>query len=408
MSHPTHYNKWLPYLIISPLISTFVFLLNMEIGMDITIACCFISFLTTVIFYREKIEWNGYKTVLVCYIILGVYYELWGANSYKSGALRTLIYASFFILTAPSFFLNKKLLKFLVILSISLLFLQAVYQHHYLGITRIGDFINPIQYATICATLSLFLFIFIIEEPNKKHQFGLTILFVASLITLVYTGSRGPWLAFVCGFFLITIFGFKQIKKNINHSTLIFAALFTCATLTTASPILKERLSSINADHTLYQKKNFETSTGARLHLWATAIYSIKRDNFMGLNVSYKDNIKELSDAGVYQVKTKLAHFHSTYLDRLAKFGLLGLALCLALALYPFLTSLKYYKSKRTFFLLAFTPPCIYLTTGVTDTVFRAEESLFFFLIVNHLPFLLKPDLSESQLICSDNFNKKH
>lgn len=387
------------------MISAFLFLLSTKNGMDIAVACCFISFLTTLVYYRQKIGWNGYKTLLVCYIVFGIYLEIWGANTFKSGALRSLIYVAFFILTVPTFWINKKLIKYLVILSVFFLFLQAIYQHHFLGIPRIGNHINPIQYATVCSTLSILIFIFIIEESRKKHQIGLILLFAASLVTLIYTQARGPWLAFLVTFFIITILGFRLIKRNFSRTILILGVLSACTVILASGMILEKRFNSIKTELSQYQQKNYDTSIGARLHLWQVAIYSIKRDNFMGLKVHFDDNIEQLSKAGIYQAKIKHKHFHNSYLDRLAKHGALGLFLCLALVLYPSFKSLKSKNTDNIFFLIAITPPCVYLLAGLTDTAFRTEESLFFFIIVNYLPFLLNPDLPDNQLIKYEQFS---
>lgn len=401
MIDTTVFSKFIPYLVLSPLISVFILLLPMQSGMDITVACCFISFLTTIIFYRQHIEWNRYKTIFVCYILFGVYLEIWGVNTYNSGELRTLVYAAFFILTVPNMIISKKSIKTLVIISTVFLFLQAIYSHHFLEIARVAGYItNPVQYATVCATLSIFLYVFIISEPNQKYQAGLTILFIASLLTLIYTGSRGPWIAFLGGFLVISCLGFKLIRKKLSWSALIIAGLCACMLIPAGYKTFEARSNQVQNEYVLYQQQNhYDSSLGARLHLYKNALYTITRDNFMGMKVPYDENLEELSNIGIYKAQTKYAHFHNSYLDRLAKFGLPGLLLLFAFVLYPFLSKLKNYNRDRTFFLMALTPPCIYLLAALTAVTFRSEESLFFFVIINYLPFLVKPDLSENQLI---------
>ncbi len=404
MTHTTHFNKLLPYLVLSPLFSVFVLLLPLKHGMDITVACCFISFLTTITFYRTHIKWNRYKTIFLCYLLFGIYLEIWGANTYKSGELRTLIYVAFFIFTVPTKIINKKLIKVLVIVSIVLLFIQGFYSHHFIGTTRVeGHITNPVHYATICATLSLLLFIFIISEPNPKYQAGLTILFIASLLTLIYTGSRGPWIAFLGGFLAISFLGFKLLRKNLGFPILIIGIVSTCIMLPAGYKTLKTRSDSVQNEYISYQQQNYyDSSTGARLHLYKNAMYTIARDNFMGMKVPYKENLENLSNIGVYKAKTRFGHFHNSYLDRLAKFGILGLLLLLAFVLYPFGTALKTNKTDRAFFLIAFTPPCVFLLAALTAVSFRSEESLLFFVMVNYLAFLLNPDLPEDQLVQID------
>ena len=395
------FSKFIPFLILSPLISVFILLLPLKSGMDITVACCFISFLTTIIFYRQHIEWNRYKTIFVCYILFGVYLEIWGVNTYKSGELRTLIYAALFILTVPTRIISKNFLKILVVLSTIFLFFQAIYSHHFLDIARVeGYTTNPVQYATICATLSIFLYVFIINETYRKYQAGLTIVFIASLLTLIYTGSRGPWIAFLGAFLLISFLGFRLIRKNLGWSAFITAGLCACILIPAGYKTFEARSNHVQNEYILYQQQNhYESSVGARLHLYKNALYTITRDKFMGMKVPYDKNLEELSDLGIYKAKKKFGHFHNSYLDRLAKFGLPGLLLLFAFVLYPSFSTLKNYSINDSFFLMALTPACVYLLAALTAVTFRSEESLLFFVIINYLSFLVKPDLSENQPI---------
>lgn len=392
MSRAINIKSALPLLVISPVISVFLFLLPVKIGLEIFIACCFISFLTTVIFFRNQISWNGYKTVLLCYILFATFSEIFDIDGYRSSELRTLAYVSLFLLTVPTSSISFTLLKKLTIVANFAATLLSSYQFYILNAPRAHGYINAIPFATICATLSLFLFIFLLYEKNNKLQFTMAVLYTLSITTIIYTGTRGVWLAYMFGVALIVVFSKDKIKSFFSYKSICLTILCFCILATLTSPTIKQRYEDFTQNTTALTSNNYQTSVGARLQLWKAAIYTIQQDGLFGAKKPYQENLQELSTNGILAeevYKGNFAHYHNNYLDKLVKYGIQGLVVWLFFAMFPLVTFFKYRRTNQLLFLLTLAPPAVYMTAALTDMPFRNLESLAFYITVIYLPYIL-------------------
>lgn len=382
----------LPYIILSPILSAFLFLLPLEIGYDITVGCCIISCLTSLLFYRNQIGWNGYKTIVACYLVFALCSKLWDIDGYSTKEVRTLAYVSLFILTVPAVSIHYNRLKPILMLSSMLILSQTLYQFHVLGLPRVHGYMNPIPYATVVATLSAFLLILLVTETQNYKRLLFTLLFSTSILSVIYTGSRGVWFALALSIPVVLFFGFTLIKKNRSKAFICAVILGSCTALFLASPILIKRYKTFSSSYKQLLNGNYVTSLGARLQLWKAAVYTIKRDGLLGAELPYEENLKQLKKEGILDKnvhKKKYIHYHNTFLDRLAKYGIQGLILTLLLLFFPLYIFFKQRNTNKILFLMTIPSASIYAFAGITDMPLLNKESLLFFIIISYLPFIL-------------------
>lgn len=382
----------LPYIILSPIVSAFLFLLPLEIGYDITVGCCIISCLTSLLFYRKQIGWNGYKTIIACYLVFALWSKLWDIDGYSSKEIRTLAYVSLFILTVPMVSIHYNRLKPILMLSSMLILSQTLYQFHVLSLPRVHGYINPIPYATVVATLSAFLLVLLVTETQNYKRLLFTLLFSTSILSVIYTGSRGVWLALALSIPVVLSFSFTLIKKNWSKGFICVVILVSCASLLLSSPVLIKRYKLFSSNYKQLLNGGYNTSLGARLQLWKAAVYTVKCDGLLGAKLPYEENLKRLKKEGILDkevYKRGYIHYHNTYLQRLVKYGIQGLILTLLLLFFPLYVFFKQRNTNRVLFLTTIPPATIYAFAGITDMPLLNKESLLFFIIISYLPFSL-------------------
>jgi len=388
-----HSNPILPFLTVTPVFSIFLCFMTFELGMELYAGSCILSALISLSFYRTEITWNHYKTILILYFIFGVCALLFDQDHYSSRELRTIFYSSLFILTFPNVLTNKFLFKQILIVSNILLFAKSVYQVHFLDISRVGSYINPIPYATICASTSLMLFVILIFEKRSRFQLLEGLVFICSLVTIIYSGTRGVWFSFLVGLFTILIFCLRQIKQNFSKKSLfIFISALMAITLIMA-PIAIKRINRFKEDVKKIKQDNFNSSLGIRIQLWKGAIYTIKKDGIWGAKRSHQKNMEYLVKKGIYsETADKIGHFshyHNTYLDKLVKYGVQGLGVWLLLAFFPIFSSFSIKNTQKHLFCLILAPTTIYMFASLTDMPFLNEFSFSFYIVVTYILYLM-------------------
>ncbi|XEI34680.1 O-antigen ligase family protein [Aeromonas veronii] len=220
----------------------------------------------------------------------------------------------------------------------------AIYDKFYLGYERAFDFYSmPIQSGNISMSLGLFCLCgyFWCRANNNRYFSYLYMLGAVSGLTGSFlSGTRGGWILLPVVIVSILMMYRKVITNNERKGLLFLLAIIVTMVLTPQTGMLK-RFDAAKVDIEQYiDGTNLNTSLGIRFQLWGSAFDSFKEKPFFGwgqngLRDSQKQQLKEnkISEF-IYNFNY---HAHNQYLEAMAKRGVVGLLVLLAMLCIPIL-----------------------------------------------------------------------
>ncbi len=208
---------------------------------------------------------------------------------------------------------------------------------------RAGDAVNPIQYGNISIALGLLCIAGLAwarEQPASKGWRALLLAgALAGILASILTQSRGSWLALpLC----VPVLAFcspwrGSIKKWLLGLVLGLAAFGTLLAISPDSA-LQRRFTDIGKEVQAYRHSGkADNSVGGRLEMWRTSWIIFAERPVLGAGwTGYEQRKRELVRSGQADPYIlEHSHAHNDFLDAMAKRGLPGLALTLALYLFP-------------------------------------------------------------------------
>ncbi len=193
-----------------------------------------------------------------------------------------------------------------------------------------------IQVGGICAwfgVLSLIGF-FYYWSQKKTYQCALTAIgSLMGLFATLLSGARGAWV--LTPFILLMITWHYRSKLNYKHILVAFIAIFAIGLL--AAPQIKSRVSLIMTDLEQYSENVTNTSSGARIEMWKSAIYTGLQHPILGVG---RDGIAaekqlQISQHLISPTALRFERAHNQYLEELQTKGLVGLISLLVMFLVP-------------------------------------------------------------------------
>lgn len=313
----------------------------------IAITLCIVSLLILPITLRSKLPSEFYKIgfSLVSYAFVTALSLLimGGAISNLDMPSRTL-----FILPAFIFLLNfppKKEWLFMGILIGSLISgLIALYHYKILHIRAFDDFgYMVIQSGDIAMSLGIFSLIIAIQFLKDKKPVLVIIALVcafAGILASMLSGARGGWI--IAPFVIIWLLVIN--RSLISRKITLILLVILIATSFVSHKIVEQRLQSVVSDLTLLsEKKNNNTSTGARLEMWKSGIYNFIENPIFG--IGYESRQKHNQDLVerklIDPVVLKFSRLHNSYFEELSIKGIFGftaLMLFFCVPLYLFMS----------------------------------------------------------------------
>jgi len=313
----------------------------------IAITLCIVSLLILPITLRSKLPSEFYKIglSLVSYAFVTALSLL-----IMGGAISNLDMPSRTILILPAFifllnFPPKKEWLFMGILIGSLISgLIALYHYNILHIRAFDDFgYMVIQSGDIAMSLGIFSLIIAIQFLKDKQSVLVIIALVCAftgILASMLSGVRGGWIIAPFVIVWLLIINRSLISRKI---TLILLVILI-ATSFVSHKIVEQRLESIVSDLTLLsEKKNNNTSTGARLEMWKSGIYNFIENPIFG--VGYESRQKHNQDLVerklIDPVVLKFSRLHNSYFEELSIKGIFGftaLMLFFCVPLYLFMS----------------------------------------------------------------------
>lgn len=223
----------------------------------------------------------------------------------------------------------------------------ACYHHYFLHIRVFSEFgYMVIQIGGICAWLACLSSIGFIYFKEKKQIQPAYLCLIGSSLALAATllsGARGAWVPLP----IVLPFILWATRYYLTKSMLFSLVAAWCIAFTLALPEIEKRVDAVVIDMQHYEKENSDTSSGARLEMWKSALYSFMDHPITGyghtrLNEAKKQQIEEnLVDS----VILKYSRAHNQYLEELQSKGLIGLSGLTLLFGIPFCLFTRYLTS---------------------------------------------------------------
>lgn len=226
----------------------------------------------------------------------------------------------------------------------------AAYEKLYLHEERAFSAIMPIQSGDISLSLgllSLCAFAWYYRQGSRSWMWFYVVATLGGVAGSFLSGSRGGWILLP----LLLIFWYRSLGHwfSARLKLALFATISLCM-LALFIPQLgvKERLQETRSEISGFLSGiNPDTSTGLRFQLWQSAWQSFLEKPLLGWGTnSIRESQKQQFEAGklsasAYQFNS---HAHNQYLDHMAKYGLAGLGMLLALFLVPWYLGNKIVK----------------------------------------------------------------
>lgn len=389
-------------LILLPLLWSFTGMFLYPDGRKLMVILVLLSAFSSVYSYGikqviENIKANKLIWVLGSYCIFAILAKTY--YGYSSSLMRALICLFIYLSIFPSSLLSKINFKYLIIIGTITSCLFVMYQTLILNQGRMWS-INPIPYATFSASLSIVAFYYLLQSKTIKHCLLWLSTFVAAVIPLLYSQSRGLWLAL--GIVMVIVI----IKSLFNHKKSVYLLLPFILAAASAYYIshdkITQRIVQTKIEIEQVMQGNLNTSIGLRLQMWKAAIILSKESVIIGLGDNHKAYKEELAEQKIISSQViKFTHYHNQFLNELVKYGIIGLALLLFSIILPF-----YYLNKNNsqYTWPGFLIIGVYIIASLTDVPFQHAQTLIFYFIVM---YMLGSHTNKSQATSNNNLNNK-
>ncbi len=223
----------------------------------------------------------------------------------------------------------------------------SFYQMDILKALRVGlgKSLNPNRYGEIGFVESIIIAVALFRFPVKTY-FRVILLscFVLSIFAGLSSGSRGAFLAFIatCGFLTWQLTDRLSRKKRTILLCLVgLISIGFLSALLSLSPFWRQHLSRLLVEPKEYLAHNYyieHSSTHVRMALAQGGLLIWKKHPFIGTGLGdVAHDMKELVREGQLPVNLTWGRLHNSYIDVLARSGLIGfLCFLVGVLLLPF------------------------------------------------------------------------
>lgn len=220
--------------------------------------------------------------------------------------------------------------------------LLSGYQITFGGQQRPGGFTNPIQFGNLSILFGLFCLAGLDWARQQRHRTrweAFLILGAASgLLAGLLSQSRGSWIAIpVCMVIFVSRYA-HVLRPQMPKIAAALALAFIAAIALIPRALLVERLeASVKEPQEYFATRKADDSVGGRIEMWRTGIDIFLEKPLTGWGLEgFMQRKKEMVAAGKADgFIMEHTHAHNELIDAAAKRGLPGLAVTLALYLYP-------------------------------------------------------------------------
>ncbi|WP_158238218.1 O-antigen ligase family protein [Pollutimonas nitritireducens] len=274
----------------------------------------------------------------------------------------------------------------------------AAWQLHWLGDDRASGFLNIIHFGNIGLVFGLFCIAGMLWAGTQGRyathwRVAFLIGVLASIYTVMASGSRGSWLA-IPPVLLVFLYAFMH-RRNIKHAAMGLAGLVIAVGVVFSIPEtgVQERYDLAVTEVDKYMATKYVgkdaavSSVGARLEVWRTAFILIPQRPLLGW--SHKDSRAELerlvAEKKVDPYMLEMANTHNNYLEVLLFQGVIGLGLLLAMYLLPFWYFCKRLRSPdlpvKALALCGSSLLASYFMFGMSQVILGRNNGIIFFVL---------------------------
>jgi O-antigen ligase len=267
----------------------------------------------------------------------------------------------------------------------------VAWQRIALGMDRPGGLINAITFGDLALLLALLSVAAAIDMKDEPRNAGMAAVgALAGLAASMLTGSRGGWVAL-----LVAVPLFLRHTRGIRAGGVrallaVGAALVLTAWFVPASGMQARFDEGVSDIRTWFDGGNVVTRVGTRLELWKGASMLIAERPLLGRDFeACRERMGEFVREGrLDPVVLTLPHLHNDGLQELAKGGVTGFALWLAIMVAPLLFFARALREGRgtpqsALALAGILVVTSYMCFGLTEVIFWSMKgSLFYALMV--------------------------
>ncbi|KXS45922.1 MAG: O-antigen polymerase [Candidatus Frackibacter sp. T328-2] len=302
-------------------------------GSNIGLGLVFIGLVIKLIKEREGLKYlkTGMELSILLYLLANLISILFSHNmniswqAFGEVIIPVLIYYMIFN-SVTRLELVKKIFIFFI-LSISIASIYSIYQHYFLEIERASGFFLTLTYGSIMVLiLPLLISLNFNNLSIKKRLLSLVALIITSL-SLIFTNTRGTWLAMLGGVAFLSIF--KNKKLIIWFMVLVILALALI-------PSFYQRASTIiDLDN---------SSSKERLLMWKSAFNMFRDYPLTGVGLGMFSELYPEKYI-LPEARVKNRHYaHSIVMNILAETGVIGIGAFLFLIYSIFNTGIRLFN----------------------------------------------------------------
>ncbi|MCG3759545.1 O-antigen ligase family protein [Vibrio cincinnatiensis] len=372
------------FLILSPYFFSFSFLMLLENSSKIVVPIIILSCIITLSSENNiiKVIRENISSPLYCGLIIYTIYSIFSYyyHGFSSRELRALICLTILFFTFPFYRIDISILKGLIYLGCSTVFINSIYHNVYLGEYRWAGTMNPIPYATICASLFIACFsIFLCSNKNIERIISCVFL-VFSATSILLTQSRGVWLAVFISIIALLTINIRHTKIERKYIAIIISSVIFTFFLMKES--IEQRIDQTKQEILLISHGDLKSSIGLRLQMWLSVPDVIKDNYIIGIGDTHEKILKILYKEGEISPslhKFSPSHYHNQYLDRLVKMGILGLLMLIAILLSPLRGITQQNRLRQCLIIGTIST---YFISSLTDVPFNHPQSLTIYLLL--------------------------
>ncbi|MBC7458550.1 MAG: O-antigen ligase family protein [Bdellovibrionaceae bacterium] len=248
---------------------------------------------------------------------------------------------------------------------------------------RIASFWDVSRWGFFTGLSILTLFLVLHEKISSRVHTRLFILFSLTLISFIVSNTRGPLIALLIVFALLSLTGFKILRNAVIFSIILFSfLLFNSPTF--------DRVKSIFSVEMRDQKiTSNNKSNASRLYMWKVAKDFFSEQPLLGTGYESSEKplkafLQKQDSSYVAEISTTEFSYndqHSSYINSLVQMGFIFFMLCWGLIFYIFFKELlRYLKTRNHFnrFCLALLIYCFIVFVFYSS--FNSYESLVVFI----------------------------
>lgn len=318
-------------------------------GHSYAVALLFIGSLFGVWRYRKNIILKQDKAILLVFVSYALISLSVGL--YHEESLRTLEHSLKFLLVIPialylfSYPPSDLFIFICAGLGATTSGFMALWDKFYLGIPRASEHLNAIFFAEVCLLLVVFCLCGVklankIQSRYKRYFYIFLMLFGAfsATVAAILSASRGAWIALPV--ILVGIAMLYQLTKRQTFIFLSFCSLLLASSYFIPQTGVKHRVQQAIA---AFQPNTKEFSVSARLNIWKASIPMITKQPLLGWGETGAEKEKQqlVKHKQAHLMILHIGHWHSLFIEKVVKQGLIGLLALIVLFLVPLMIFIK-------------------------------------------------------------------